>query len=101
MVSVSPFFGGGYNGRMLAVLRARFELTPVLFAYAALGGDQAAQPNENGDRLRGFELASHLHWDLLPKLWLRMGGAYMIVQDWWVNNSDVALQGFPDPLGPG
>ena len=98
-VSVSPFFGGGYNGRMLAVLRARFELTPVLFAYAALGGDQAAQPNENGDRLRGFELASHLHWDLLPKLWLRMGGAYMIVQDWWVNNSDVALQGFPDPLG--
>ena len=98
-VSVSPFFGGGYNGRMLAALRGRFELTPVLFAYAALGVDQAAQPNENGDRLRGFEAAAHLHWDLLPKLWLRMGGAYMFVRSWWDNNSDVALQGFPHPLG--
>ena len=98
-VSVSPFFGGGYNGRMLAVLRGRFELTPVFFAYAALGADQAAQPNENGDRLRGFEAATHLHWDLMPKLWLRLGGAMMFVQDWWHNNSDVALQGFPQPLG--
>ena len=98
-VSVSPFFGGGYNGRMLAVARARFELAPALFAYAALGADQAAQPNENGDRLRGFELASHLHWDLRPKLWLRLGGAFMVLGDWWDRNSDVALQGFPYPLG--
>ena len=98
-VSVSPFFGGGYNGRILAVLRGRFELTPVLFAYAALGADQAAQPNENGHRLRGFEVTSHLHWDLLPKLWLRIGGAFMVTGDWWENNSDVPLQGFPYPLG--
>ena len=98
-VSVSPFFGGGYNGRMLAVLRAKFEVTPVFFAFAALGADQAAQPNEHGERLRGFEVASHLHWDLMPKLWLRMGGAMMFVQDWWENNSDVSLHGFPQPLG--
>lgn len=98
-VSVSPFFGGGYNGRMLAVLRAKFEVSPVLFAFAALGMDQAAQPNEHGERLRGFEVTSHLHWDLLPKLWLRVGGAMMFVQDWWANNSDVSLQGFPRPLG--
>ena len=98
-VSVSPFFGGGYNGRMLAVLRAKFEVTPVFFAFAALGMDQAAQPNEHGERLRGIEVTSHLHWDLMPKLWLRMGGAMMFVQDWWENNSDVSLHGFPQPLG--
>ena len=98
-VSVSPFFGGGYNGRMLAVLRGRFELAPALFAYAAVGADQAAQRNENGDRLRGFELTSHLHWDLRPKLWLRLGGAVMFLRDWWTNNSDLALQGYPHPLG--
>ena len=98
-ISVSPFFGGGYNGRMLAVLRAKFEVTPVFFAFAALGMDQAAQPNEHGERLRGIEVTSHLHWDLMPKLWLRMGGAMMFVQDWWENNSDVSLHGFPQPLG--
>ena len=98
-VSVSPFFGGGYNGRMLAVLRAKFEVTPVFFAFAALGADQAAQPNEHGERFRGVEVASHLHWDLMPKLWLRMGGAMMFVQDWWEDNSDVSLHGFPQPLG--
>ncbi len=98
-VSVSPFFGGGYNGRMLVVLRAKFEVTPAFFAFAALGLDQAAQPNEHGERLRGFEVASHLRWDLLPKLWLRIGGSMMFVQDWWEHNSDVSLQGFPQPLG--
>ena len=98
-VSVSPFFGGGYNGRMLAVLRAKFEVTPVFFAFAALGADQTAQPNEHGERFRGVEVASHLHWDLMPKLWLRLGGAMMFVQDWWENNSDVSLHGFPQPLG--
>ena len=98
-VSVSPFFGGGYNGRLLAVLRGKFELTPAFFAFAALGMDQAARPNEHGERLRGFEIASHLHWDLMPKLWLRVGGAMMFVQDWWAHNSDVSLQGFPQPLG--
>ena len=100
-VSVSPFFGGGYNGRLLAVVRGKFELTPALFAFAALGVDQAAQPNAHGNRMRGFEAASHLHWDLMPKLWLRVGGAMMFVQDWWESNSDVSLQGFPQPLGLG
>ena len=98
-VSVSPFFGGGYNGRLLAVLRAKFAATPVLSVYLAGGWDQAAEPNANDDRNRGIEFASYLHWDIFPKLWLRVGGAYMLTGDWWRNNSDVALQGFPNPLG--
>jgi hypothetical protein len=28
-----------------------------------------------------------------------VGGAYMLTGNWWKNNSDVQLQGFPDPLG--
>jgi len=98
-VSVSPFFGGGYNGRLLAVARAKFYATPVLFIYVAGGLDRAARPNGNGDSARGVELSSYLHWDIFPKLWLRVGGAYMLTGNWWKNNSDVKLQGFPDPLG--
>jgi hypothetical protein len=98
-VSVSPYFGGGYNGRLLAVARAKFYATPVLFVYVAAGLDRAARPNANGDSDRGIELSSYLHWDIFPKLWLRVGGAYMLTGDWWKNNSDVRIQGFPDPLG--
>ena len=98
-VSVSPFFGGSYNGRILAVARAKFSATPVLFVYVAGGWDQAAQANVNGDRNRGFELSSYLHWDIFPKLWMRVGGAYMLTGDWWKDNPDVPLQGFPQPLG--
>jgi hypothetical protein len=98
-VSVSPFFGGGYNGRMLAVLRTKFRATPVLFIYAAAGFDFAAEPNINGDRDRGIELSAYMHWDIVPKLWLRLGGAFMLSGDCWQDNPDVALQGFPNPLG--
>ena len=98
-VSVSPFFGGGYNGRWLGVLRAKFRATPVLFVHVAVGLDQAAQKNVNGDAFRGAELASYLHWDIFPKLWLRLGGAFMLTGDWWRDNPDIPLQGFPDPLG--
>lgn len=98
-VSVSPFFGGGYNGRMLAVARAKFYATPVLFFYVAAGLDQAAQDNVNGDAFRGIEVSSYLHWDIVPKLWLRAGGAFMFTGSWWENNPDIPLQGFPDPLG--
>jgi hypothetical protein len=98
-VSVSPFFGGGYNGRMLAVVRAKFRASPVLFVYLAAGLDQAAQKNANGDSFRGAEFASYLHWDIVPKLWLRVGGAFMFTGDWWRDNPDIPLQGFPDPLG--
>ena len=98
-VSVSPYFGGGYNGRLLALARAKFYATPVLFVYVAAGLDRAARPNANGDSDRGIELSSYLHWDIFPKLWLRVGGAYMLTGDWWKNNSDVRIQGFPDPLG--
>jgi hypothetical protein len=98
-VSVSPFFGGGYNGRLLGVLRAKIRATPVLFVHLAAGLDQAAQKNANGDAFRGAEFATYLHWDIFPKLWLRVGGAFMLTGDWWKNNPDIPLQGFPDPLG--
>lgn len=98
-VSVSPFFGGGYNGRLLAVLRAKFYLTPVLSLFAAAGWDQAAQENVNGDTLRGIEVNAYVHWDIFPKLWLRAGGAFLFAGDWWDNNPDVPLQGYPEPLG--
>jgi hypothetical protein len=98
-VSVSPYFGGGYNGRILGVVRAKFYATPVLFVYVTTGLDWAAQPNAHGDSDRGIEFSSYLHWDIFPKLWLRAGGAYMITGDWWKNNADVPLQGYPNPLG--
>lgn len=98
-VAVSPLFGGGYNGRMLAVLRSKFQATPVLFFYAAAGLDMAAEENANGDRMRGIEFAGSLHWDILPKLWLRTGIAYMLTGDWWDDNQDIRLHGFPEPLG--
>jgi hypothetical protein len=98
-VSVSPYYGGTYNGRMLAVLRAKFSVTPVVFIYAAAGLDQAARSNGNGDAFRGAELATYVHWDIFPKLWLRAGGAYMFTGNWWKNNPDVQLFGFPNPVG--
>lgn len=98
-VAVSPFFGGGYNGRLLGVIRAKFTATPVLFVYLAGGWDQAASANEHGEKSRGIEFNSYVHWDIFPKLWMRVGGAYMLTSDWWQNNRDVPLQGFPDPLG--
>ena len=53
----------------------------------------------NGDRFRGIEVNAYLHWDIMPKLWLRSGAAYMFAGKWWENNPDVSLHGFPDPLG--
>lgn len=98
-VAVSPLFGGSYNGRMLAVLRSKFEATPVLFVYAAAGLDMAAKENANGDRMRGIEFAASLHWDIMPKLWLRTGMAFMLTGKWWDDNEDIGLQGYPEPLG--
>ncbi len=98
-VSISPFFGGGYNGRLLSVARAKFYATPVLFVYTAAGVDMAAQRNANGDRFRGIEFSAYLHWDILPKLWLRAGGAYLLAGKWWDHNPDVSLMGFSDPIG--
>lgn len=98
-IAVSPFFGGGYNGRILGVLRAKIRATPVLFIYTAIGLDLSAQPNGTGDRFRGAEISGYVHWDLRPKLWLRIGAAYMSTGNWWKNNSDIPLQGFPHPIG--
>jgi hypothetical protein len=98
-ISVSPFFGGGYNGRLLGVLRAKLRISPVVFFYAATGLDMAARSNANGDRFRGVEASTYLHWDIRPKLWMRAGAAYMFTGNWWNDNPDVSLQGFPDPVG--
>lgn len=98
-VAVSPYFGGSYNGRILAVARAKLYATPVLSVYLASGWDQAARANANGDKNRGVEFSSYMHWDIFPKLWLRVGGAYMLTMNWWKNNPDVRLQGFPVPVG--
>jgi hypothetical protein len=70
----------------------------VLFIHLASGWEQAARGNEHGEKSRGIEFSSYVHWDIFPKLWLRAGGAYMLTMDWWKNNRDVPLQGFPDPL---
>ena len=98
-VSVSPFFGGGYNGRILGVIRSKLRASPVVFFYMATGIDFAARDNANGENFRGIEFSTYLHWDIRPKLWLRVGGAYMFAGDWWKNNPDISLQGFPDPVG--
>ncbi|MGE3541630.1 MAG: hypothetical protein AB7N91_29910 [Candidatus Tectimicrobiota bacterium] len=98
-IYISPYFGGSYNGRILAMARAKIYATPVLSFYLASGWDQAARPNVNGDRGRGVEFSSYMHWDIVPKLWLRVGGAYMLTMSWWKNNPDVRLQGFPNPVG--
>lgn len=97
-LSVSPFFGGGYNGRILSVFRSKLEAAPALFIYLAGGWDVAARRNENGDRFRGIEFSAYMHWDIMPKLWLRLGGAFMLTGPWWDDNRDVALQGFPNPV---
>jgi hypothetical protein len=81
------------------VLRAKFRVTPVVFIHAAAGLDQAARSNANGDSFRGAEIASYVHWDIFPKLWLRAGGAFMFTGEWWNNNPDVLLFGFPNPVG--
>jgi hypothetical protein len=98
-ISVSPYFGGSYNGRMLGVIRSKFYVSPVVSIFAAAGLDQAAHSNGNGDGFRGAEVASYVHWDIFPKLWLRAGGAFMLTGDWWKNNPDVQLFGFPNPVG--
>ena len=100
-VSVSPFFGGGYNGRLLAVLRGKFELTPGVFRLCGVGrgpGRAAQRAWRTAARLRDCGPPA---LGPAPKLWLRLGGATMFVQDWWENNGDVSLHGFPQPLGAG
>ena len=59
--------------------------------------DRAAAANINGDYHRGYEIDVWAQINILPKLWLRIGGAYYITGDWWKNNSDATFDG----RGPG
>lgn len=89
------FFNGDYNGRLLLIARGTFPIPPLpqleLHLVSAL--DQAAADNVNGDRYRGFEIDAWLHWNIMPKLWLRFGGAYYFTGDWWENNPDASFDG--------
>jgi hypothetical protein len=89
------FFNGDYNGRLLLIARGTFPVPPLPQLELHLVGafDQAAADNVNGDRNRGFEIDAWLHWNIMPKLWLRFGGAYYFTGDWWENNSDASLDG--------
>jgi hypothetical protein len=91
------FFNGDYNGRLLVITRAAFPIWPSFSVHVAGTYDRAAAANVNGDHERGFELDLWAQWNILPKLWLRFGGAYYITGDWWKNNPDASFTG----RGPG
>jgi hypothetical protein len=91
------FFNGDYNGRILVIMRSAFSLLPNLSLHVVGAYDRAAEANVNGDRERGFEVDLWMQVNILPKLWLRFGGAYYITGDWWQNNPDASFDG----RGPG
>jgi hypothetical protein len=91
------FFNGDYNGRLLLIARSAFPLLPRLTLHLAAAYDRAAEANVNGDRERGFEVDLWAQVNILPKLWLRLGGGYYFTRDWWKNNPDAS----PTGRGPG
>jgi hypothetical protein len=91
------FFNGDYNGRLLVIARSAIPIWPALTLHVVGAYDHAAAGNVNGDRERGFEIDLWAQWNILPKLWLRFGGAYYITGDWWKNNPDASFTG----RGPG
>lgn len=91
------FFNGDYNGRLLVIARSAFTLLPNLTLHLVGAYDRAAEANVNGDQERGFEVDLWLQVNILPKLWLRFGGAYYFTGDWWENNPDASFDG----RGPG
>jgi hypothetical protein len=91
------FFNGDYNGRFLLIARGAFPLWPLVTLHVVGAYDRAAAANINGDYHRGYEIDVWAQINILPKLWLRIGGAYYITGDWWKNNSDATFDG----RGPG
>jgi hypothetical protein len=91
------FFNGDYNGRLLVIARSAFPISPSFTLHVVGAYDRAAAANVNGDHYRGFEMDLWAQWNVLPKLWLRFGGAYYITGDWWKNNPDASFTG----RGPG
>lgn len=91
------FFNGDYNGRLLVIARTAFPVLPALTLHLVGTYDRAAAANVNGDYARGVEIDLWAQWNILPKLWLRFGGAYYFTGDWWKNNPDASFTG----RGPG
>jgi hypothetical protein len=87
------FFNGDYNGRLLVIARSTFPVWSSLSLHLVGAYDRAAAANVNGDYWRGFEMDLWAQWTVLPKLWLRFGGAYYITGDWWKNNPDASFSG--------
>ena len=87
------FFNGDYNGRLLAIARFAIPVLPKLTAHLVGAYDRAAEANINGDHQRGFEFDLWAQWDILPKLWLRIGGGYYVTGEWWENNPDASFDG--------
>jgi hypothetical protein len=91
------FFNGDYNGRLLVIARSAFPILPGFTLHLVGAYDRAAEANVNGDRERGVEVDLWAQWNILPKLWLRIGGGYYFTGDWWKNNPDASRDG----RGPG
>lgn len=91
------FYNGDYNGRLLLIARSEFPVHSRVSLHLVGAYDMAAADNSNGERQRGFEVDLWTQINILPKLWLRIGGAYYITGDWWKNNPDASFSG----RGPG
>lgn len=87
------FFNGDYNGRLLAIARSAFPILPGVTLHLVGAYDRAAEANINGDHERGIEADLWVQWNILPKLWLRLGGGYYFTGDWWKNNPDASFDG--------
>jgi hypothetical protein len=87
------FFNGDYNGRFLLIARSAFPVWSNVTLHVVGAYDRAAAANINGDYHRGFEIDVWAHINILPKLWLRIGGGYYITGDWWENNPDASRTG--------
>lgn len=87
------FYNGDFNGRFLLIARSAFPVLSNVSLHVVGAYDRAARPNANGDSHRGFEADVWAQWNILPKLWFRLGGAYYITGNWWKNNSDASFDG--------
>jgi hypothetical protein len=87
------FFNGDFNGRLLFIARSAFPVLPWLTLHVVGAYDLAAEKNANGDRDRGIEVDLWAQVNILPKLWLRIGGGYYFTGDWWRDNTDASFDG--------
>ena len=98
------YFNGDYNGRYLLIARGAFPVLQSLYRdavtlHVAGAYDLAAAENANGDSDRGIELDVWAHVNLMPKLWMRFGGAYYVTGAWWNGNTDASFDGYGEGIG--